>query len=778
MLPLYLVDSLRTYKRDTTAFLTWLVNTGKRCGYEVASASASGKPSPARPTNEYPTHLRDEPQNLIDTWHIVPLAEIIASTNKKFSKVPMPIAEALQRAIKNRERCNVWFERHHGNNAEVKDDNEGHAHFLNLLKQALGTLENCILEQNNLKKGVKPPKKNVDANQQISSVINVFDHLTMDDILDREASQSRTKPSSENVSKSKSKPKPEPQEQRYTVKEAEDDRIMAIFCLLEDLAHLRAFLKETWEARRANTVSSIVAGFVTQTALDFAKALENDSFGACEEGFAWEKAVDLLKGKVSTSGQRKLQSPSPDAPLLELTENLMRFRDLKSSELDIYITRYVNEYRNSQSSASAKSKDLDDPWILRVLPIYRSLIESGGQPGHDLLTEGLRGILTTRNIELCTVFALQVFLDIHCIMCDEIDFGLHRLHLTAKRMRKYAENYFQYHERMAPALDEEYMDNLKHLQKISTPQTEAPKVEENQAIFVLSNHPWVQGLNDGTLSMGIYCAGVRLADHMSVVRASLHLYNTLLQTRGLKSPWPAMEETIQYFTPEKVFVGPRPTNMPDCERRGELAEGASLTMYAKDCRDTIFRKSSAPRRSMFADNSFLDMLSSCFLLHPGRTERTPMTQEMVEAIIANCPTGKSNKSFKGKLRKQWHSSHKMGPVQLLILLRDAITEAEPRLTFDLFGAHRRGWRILRTLWSEFEKRILEWFPGFAPANNTAVDRAIHVLPLLMLKLRMSPPGPGRKFGHDMMERSRQIVELVREEEEREAGTDGKAEGSS
>ena len=774
MLPLYLVDSLRTYKKDTTAFLTWLVNTGKRCGYEAASASTSGKPLPPRPSNENPTQSRNEPQNFIDTWHIVPLAESIASTNKKFSKVPMPIAEALQRAIKNRERCNVWFERHHGNNAEVKDDNEGHAHFLNLLKQALGTLENCILEQDNLKKGVKPSKKNVDANQQISTVINVFDHLTMDDILDREASQSRSKSSSESVSKSKSKPKTEPQEQRYTVKEAEDDRIMTIFCLLEDLAHLRAFIRETWEARKANTVSSIVAGLVTQTALDFAKALESDSFGACEEDCAWEKAVDLLKGKVSTSGGRKLQSPSLDVPLLELTKILTQFRDLASMEFNTYITQYVSNYRKSHSPASAKLTDPGDPGILTVLPIYRSLVETGGQPGHDLLTEGLRGILATQKIELCTVFALQVFLDIHCIMDDGVNFGLHRLQMTAKRMRKCAENYFRYHERMAPALDEEYMDSLKHLQMISTLQTEAPKAEENQAMFVLSNHPWVQGLNDGALSMGIYCAGVRLADHMSVVRASLHLYNTLLQTKGLKSPWPAMEETIKYFTPEKVFVGPRPTNMPDCERRGELAEGASLTMYAKDCRDTIFRKSSAPRRSMFEDNSLLDTLSSCFLLRPGHTERTPVTQDMVEAIIENCPTGKSNKSFKGKLRKQWDSSYKMGPVQLLILLRDAITEAEPRLSFDFFGAHRRGWRILRTLWSEFEKRILEWFPGFAHANNTAVDRAIHVLPLLMLKLRMSAPGPARNFGHDIMERSRQIVELVRAEEEREAGTDGKA----
>jgi len=761
MLPTYIIDSLRTYKKDTAAFLTWLATAGQSSGYDVNSSTTGGQPSAAPKSRRNPTLLQQVPPQrelqivLFDTSHILPLAQTVAAAPKKLSTVPVHVKEALQRAIKDRERCNAWYQNQHVGAAEPHDDDESHVYFVDLLKQAFRALENRF-EQ---KQPPKPMGKKVEEKQAMADMINPFERLTVEHILDKEASDSRHNAIIKaGASASGSTFKSELQERVYTVKEAEEDPTMAIFCLLEDLASLRAFIRELWEQRKREEITSLTASVCTHAALDFANALEMNAFGAHREGSGWEEA--MLQGIVSARNEGELESKYTTFPFIDLTKALVAFRDLEYGELKTYCAEIAKPRGNSMFGASAEPGQLEKFSVLHLLPAWKGIIASGKRVSRDPLTDGLDAILKSKKIPLAAVFAWQIDQDIHNIMNEDATYGLDNVQSTAKRVPESVDSYFRYQKRMLPALDQGFTDNLKRVQDISMFLSKQHTTEMDN-LYVRYNHPLVLGIEEARLTLEIYEAGRKLAEYLSLVRASIHLYNALLQSTELKEPWPAMEKTIEYFTPEKIFVGPRPKGLAECLRRCELSEGASLTSYAKGTRDTTFKRAAQPRRSMFETLPVLQMLCQRYLSAEDGSNSMSVDQDVVEEIISTLPTGKYNKSQNGKLRKQWDASRKMGPVQVLTLLRDAVSEAESRLTFDFFGAHRKAWQILRTLWSHHGELITHWFPALAQTNKESVDKVLHALPLMVLTLCNSKAGPSQEAGKKIMERASHLMSMYR-----------------
>jgi len=766
MLPTYITDSLRTYKKDTAAFLTWLANAGQSSGYDVNSSTSGGQSSASHKSRRNPTLLQQEPQQqevqivLLDTSHILPLAQTVAAAPKKLSKVPIYVKEALQRAIKDRERCNAWYQNQHVGAVESHDDDEGHAYFVNILKQAYNALENRF-EQ---KQPFRPVEKKVEERQIMPvmlDMINPFELLTVEDILDKEASDSRHNATKrDGASAPCSNLKSEPREQIYTVKEAEEDPTMAVFCLLEDLTSLQTFIRELWESRKRQEITSLTASVVTHAALDFAKALELNAF-AHREGSGWEEAVDALQGRLPSRNEGELESKPTAFPFIELTKALVAFRDLEHGELKTYCSEIARSRGISMFGASAEPGQVKDLSVLHFLSGWKVIIASGKPVSRDPLTDGFDAILKTRKITLAAVFTLQIYQDIYNIMAGDPGYGVENVELAAKRAHESVDSYFRYHKRMLPALDKGFTDNLKRVQETSVFLTKRHIQATDKILFTRHNHPLVHGIEEARLTLEIYEGGRKLAEYFSLVRASIHLYNTLLQSTELKEPWPAMEKTIEYFTPEKIFVGPRPKGLAECLRRCELAEGASLTSYAKGTRDTTFKRAAQPRRSMFETVPVLQMLSQRYLAANDGSNSISVDQNLIEEIVSTLPTGKHNKSQKGRLRKQWDASQKLGPVQVLTLLRDAVSEAEPKLTFDFFGAHRKAWQILRTLWTHHGDLITHWFPALAQTNKDSVDKVLHAIPLMVLTLCNSKAGPSQEAGKKIMERASHLMSMYR-----------------
>lgn len=743
MQPAYLSDSYKLYKEETTAFLTWLTNTGLQLGYDLTNGA------PSRGLKA----MTLQSFEMINSSQIIPLAELIASGPRRLGEIPAGIKRALRLAIKNRERCNVWHRQNPEKAEEDRTKDLGHFQFILILKEAAEVLDTVAVEK-------KPLERKVSAPPEEPKLTTLFENLKVHDILDDEASEIRSAAApKEQAASSKHKAKPE---RKFTVKEVEDDPEMTLFCLLEDLARLRAFLQETWSSRKAGSISSICASMVTNTALDFAKALEEESLEACSSLKGWQDTVSSLN-KASTP-KKGLEEASNELTLPELHTVLTKFRDLSQEKFKGYITRFIRQYTDSKHL-----KEPDKLEVLTMLPLYQRLLKIGILPGKDQFTLVLQSLLETKKVKLHTVFGLQIYMDVLFIMRGDIGSGFQDLRKTAKRVQQSAGKFFSYQEKMLPPLDSVYVEGLRGLQESGAYYAKEFDPKKDIELLTLSNHPLGHGLENGMMTLSFYEAGKRIADHFAHVRDSLHLYNALLQEKKLEGAWPAMEDTIEYFTPEKVFVGPRPLSRPEYLRRCELADGASLTNYAKDTRNMDFKKTSNSQRSrsLFEDIPVVEMLCQRYLEPPDKS-RPILAQNVVEDIVGAYAAGKNKNSHKGRLRKQWRASHKIGPVQLLTMLRDAISEAEPRLSFDFFAAHCRAWRILGTVYTLWEEQLSQKFPYLHRIEEQNVDRVTHTVPLMVFSLCLSTHKDTKRLGESIMARAAQVVEVFRADEERQA----------
>jgi succinate dehydrogenase/fumarate reductase flavoprotein subunit len=178
-------SSYRQYKEDTNAFTTWLGRAAAACGYKsgnkkklsesgpAQASSASGASRPASTASAAPVsagrmkgkarkaaqkaeaeakraqaqaeELRaiDEAFEKVKTATVIKyatsteelLAQIETVHQSKKTRMPAAVSKVLERAIKARERCAAWYEK-----AKGDDEDDGHRHFINLLREALATL--------------------------------------------------------------------------------------------------------------------------------------------------------------------------------------------------------------------------------------------------------------------------------------------------------------------------------------------------------------------------------------------------------------------------------------------------------------------------------------------------------------------------------------------------------------------------------------------------------------------------------------------------------------
>lgn len=692
----------------------------------------------------------------------------------KISKLPLEVKGCLSRAIDERGRCNRWHLKHPEAADDRDVDSEGHAYFLWVLKEAQRILEKT-----------KPEAAQVEATE----AANMFANLKIEEIFEEEAARSSTiGVLTEQAQVSRSEAQAEDLEQKSSSKNAEADVALIIFCLLNDLARLRTFLRDIWESKKAGRIGSITASIITNTAIAFVKALETDSLNARTSAHTCEAAVEVLGDSLKDSETAQPGREVNDLGLAELTSILANMHQLDHPKFKAYIAQTIKDERDLGSPFDHTSFE-----VLEVLPLLQELIVRGKPRSRDLLLDGLAITLETRKVDLWVVFASRIFLDIYVVMGSDIDSGLTDLQDTAKNVQRCTEQYFGYSSLMDPPMSDEYNNSLSDLQKTAAYYTEDRDNDEAEHLLALSNHPWGLGLEDSMLTLGLYDAGRTIANYLNVVRASLHLYNGLLQTEKIKEPWPVMEESIEYFTPEKVFIGPRPKDISACVRRCEVAAGISVQLFAKGARYALSKQSQTPRRPLLEPPPIIEMLCRRYLAYmeswKAATPRmfldsAPVDQKsmavhvvskellvdhaVIKDIMATYPTGKNNKSRKGKLRKQWDANNRMGLVQVLTVLRDAIGEVEPTLRFDFFAAHKRAWNILRTVDAEFQEDFRRNNPDLGEGTDKG-DRALQTAPLVALTFSKTYIPNSRRWGAEIMVKA---AEAVTEERAREAAISG------
>ena len=768
-LPENLYDTYRQSKAGTTEFLTWLVEEAAAAGHRSTSKALSQqakaprlkgkerilqKKATARPTVERYTLVTDE---------ILPLARKLAK-HKTSVQIPQAVLHLIQKVIKARQRCTAWYEKQSTKNQSLRQSNQTHAYFTNVL---VGTLEVLKPKKDTTtipSRGVKCEEKKPDDHHN-----NIFDYLGLEETgLQVVADKAEC---NDTVSVKNPTPRKDAKRKVYEA-EVSENVGFAVFCMLEDLERLRLYIRQSWEKYRVKEISIMNVSVCTNTALEFARQIETDFSQRFPKFAEYTAVLQYLHPETDWLGDLKRkftgQQFRPElVPDTCPTHSLYFFPFL---ELILY-TEFgcgipqIDDIYDPRSDASGLERN--EQWrrdhillqqLLRAFP--PSQISSGaGLVTTDEITEGLRYVTRTKSIRLWIILGLQIQLDIHhilgncppCVKQDGIDRflgfdaarGFQELHSSAKRIKEMLTAHLHFHNKMGGHLPEPMLCKIDVIfemldKAILSDILRYDRLESfgSRPFMLLSMQPLLCGLLHFSFLLATQHLGLIVARQHGAITAVAHLCNAAKQEKGIPACWQELEELIAlwyvssrkppliarsscnrcsgvrglpltiwavslpeffveevmliprcyYRTPEKIYVGPPPTDPDTYDRRYYLMEGVPAHFFAPD-RRAICSPSNKNRRDPFKITPVLDAL---FWRYCQLEDYNEISAERFEILL-------NTKARNPSSRQNVPRNQNLSPVQLLALLESALTMDEPLMQIDYLGMHKKCMDMLRRI---------------------------------------------------------------------------------
>lgn len=412
MLPGFLYDSYKRYKASTTTFLTWLVknapNSARLAGQPNRRPRLKGKArGAAKEQLKKGTHI-------VAIRQIVPLAQDLVENDRLRGKVPRSVIVTLQKSIAVRKQCAVWFEAQAKNNMRLWESVESHSHFVNVLAEALEILMPHIAPTKTGRAGTNDPHKSKSATPtQIHS--NLFDNLEKED-LEREDDGNTLDDQARSADDASSSSPQGSGEKVYEAEVSDEDVGFAVYCMFQDQDRIQEYICQLWQDYLKGHVSLVNASATSNTAIEIVERIEMEFFNAFPALSNWEEVMKTLHSSRDPSSN--LESADGMACTLSLRLfNSLPYKCLKEWCIEgCYPNCGIYDSRVDRSEISGDEVARRKLILLReVLFEYLPLIW-GQLPTEDALTTGLRDLYETKSIHSWVTFALQVFLDINCIL--------------------------------------------------------------------------------------------------------------------------------------------------------------------------------------------------------------------------------------------------------------------------------------------------------------------------------------------------------------------------
>ena len=416
MVPGFLYDSYKRYKAGTNKFLTWLVETA------FASARLAGRPMPRTkpqgPRLEGKARRAGKEQltagtHIVAISHIIPLAQGLVGNDKGPVQVPRSVIGILQKTIAARNECAVWFEGQAVHESLLLESVERHSHFVSVLAQTLEILAPHIAPEKTGRARQKDPEKGKSA-KPTPRHSNMFANLEIEDLDlqdDGNASDSQAK----NLDKAPALAQ-ESNENVYEAEMPDEDVVFAVYCVFQDFDRIQECVCQLWKDYLNGHISLINASATSNTAVEVVERIEMEFFSSFPTFSNWEEVMKSIHSSRATPG--RLESANEIARTL----NLKIFYSLPYQCLQEWCTEGCYAKCGVYDPRVDQSELSDDEIARRNLVLLREVLFEylpliyGGLPTEDALTRGLRELYETRKIHIWVAFALQMFLDINCIL--------------------------------------------------------------------------------------------------------------------------------------------------------------------------------------------------------------------------------------------------------------------------------------------------------------------------------------------------------------------------
>jgi hypothetical protein len=429
MLPDFLYDSYKQYKKDTDSIASWLATTAKGCGYFVKPlgnvvetsqpsirlkgkarklAKDSHKAAPHDATISSNSTAHKAHQYIIARKEFVPLAEHVAAATKPPIAVPSTFVTTLTRAISLRKERSRWLCRYQ--EVECPEADESHDHFVDVLEKVYSTLKPRFQRA--------PRPVPISHGRSNSDITNVFAQLH----LDQPSEAFINAPSAVSTTIPKETYTAEPSR---TVQEM----YLAFHCLLEDLEVLRKYLKQIWSGY-AWGISDLTACSVTATvAIDIARRSTQsfinefgdlfDYFRVANDFLAMEymhKGLDTSKPHPQGDPYNFEASSMADFMYLSTFIILNTFKEVIHHDTPPAARA---KFRISSNWASLSARDRFEEDTHLVMSTFTDFILLKGAvhiTAPDRVAEAVQLISVEQKTEVWALFACQVWLDaFHCL---------------------------------------------------------------------------------------------------------------------------------------------------------------------------------------------------------------------------------------------------------------------------------------------------------------------------------------------------------------------------
>lgn len=518
----------------------------------------------------------------------------------------------------------------------------------------------------------------------------------------------------------------------YTVEAPADEWLVAAHCMLTDMHSLEDYVAKLCNDFLQGKIDASVLAMSHNTAVDLAGQAEAKFLESCPQ---FEGTLGYLDMMENNARKEKGKKPKMEG-LLDLGDQAGKFvynvaRYIMENLHATWLTKESQRIRVEGPDADCQEahKDvghLHDVWretiiMRRFWRIYDP--NSVLMPVLDKFSSIVPEIAKeaqykrTGHVPLHAVFAAQIMINMHRILCDGQTRGLQELRMAANRHKITLNTHLQfansvYADRMVPGSDEAMQDILEWIQicvfednvvfewqegdGMNDNKKAASAEDEWQPSKLLAIHPWLCGALRFNLDHRVHDLGLEHWNYYGYVRSWTHIYNALLQEGYVAEKWMDMEKILDMHPSTDFFSGSVPDKRDSYGKQFDLAQGLSSTNFAKNRKATNL---ALKKSSKFGDSAPICRLhfEHAKLRHKELAVRSPLLEATLSETPRNSPSSLRKNSE--VLRRQWKERKPLTPTQLLEFTKLSFMEER--------DAHRFGYLALQQQCHEFGRKLLE-----------------------------------------------------------------------
>ncbi|KAF2743197.1 hypothetical protein M011DRAFT_471557 [Sporormia fimetaria CBS 119925] len=722
MLPGNLSSTYSRYKQDTDAIASWLATTAKRFGYVAEAQSRNARRNAARKAKKEnkntPTHT-GRPTYTVALKDFSVLAKFIAQKEDPKIRVPERLAALLDRTITARQ----WFSKSISAFLDVTEEklrsDDRHVFFLRTLEEVRNTLRPCYSTEHKTK---TPQPKDFD------DVINLFEHLELED----------TSKAFDDAPDVVLPPMDGPADAVYKAEKEEEDIYecyLAFHFFIRDLNRLRTEVSRAWHGVAQGSIDVIAASICTNTAVDLARALEEDLKDLFAKGGGPCKMLEVYYYAQWVTPEMLKAPPRPLEPVnfetYDAAEALFRpaasildaFCDLLQANPTPEMKKgFYGTYDPSsdRSKKNGEEKFLEDKILmLEALSefFYHCRASPGPFPAEDELIISLRQVFKTKKLNMAAIFGMTLFLDIHHTLRANVDQGFTRLCMIADYVRNNITANNEFHTNLSL---ENWPRQNQMITQFLVEEIKAWVHDDPHRAFAVRMkrlnipkpfqfyqcHPWFCGLLAYNILARYHEMSIIFANAWGAIMSTAHLYNAVQKEKMLKEHWKDMDAVFAMQGSRPFFVGEAPKDPDEYLKRFGMAMGMSATnLAAKSSRKSknIVHSKRGPQ-SMRELAPVLRMFKERFCLPNARRDlRTEDVQKIIEQ--SEWSFDEDGETSPGIMFKDSGEARKRAPgpakpieaSQLLHVLLPMLNSELVEMGFDYLALHRFCWRLLRSL---------------------------------------------------------------------------------